>query len=71
MADNKPLGEIIVDMGYASREQIIECLNMQTEIHQKGLDAVPIGSLLIKTGYLTTNQLDKALVKQMKHRLPN
>lgn len=71
MADNKPLGEIIVDMGFASREQIIECLNMQTEIHQKGLDQVPLGSLLIKTGYLTSGQLDKALVKQMKYRMPN
>lgn len=71
MADNKPLGEIIVDMGFASREQIIECLNMQTEIHQKGLDPVPIGSLLIKTGYLTVPQLDRALEKQMRNRLPS
>jgi hypothetical protein len=71
MADNKPLGEICVDMGFASREQIIECLNMQTEIHQKGLDRVMLGSLLIKTGYLTSTQLDKALVKQMKHQMPN
>ncbi len=71
MADNKPLGEIIVDMGFASREQIIECLNMQTEIHQKGLDPAPIGSLLIKTGYLTTTQLDKALEKQTRNRIPS
>jgi len=71
MAANKPLGEIIVDMGFASRDQIIECLNMQTEIHQQGIDRMPIGSLLIKTGYLTTGQLEKALEKQMKHRLPS
>lgn len=71
MADNKPLGEIIVDMGFASRDQIIECLNIQTEIHRKGRDKVPIGSLLIKTGYLTTGQLDKALEKQFRNRLPS
>ena len=71
MADKKPLGEIIVDMGFASRDQIIECLNMQTEIHQKGLDKVPIGSLLIKTGYLTTGQLERALEKQTRNRLPS
>ncbi|GEM_PF-2059785 len=71
MSVNKPLGEIIVDMGYASRDQIIECLNMQTEIHRKGLDPVPLGSLLIKTGYLTVPQLDRALERQMKHRMPS
>lgn len=71
MATDKPLGEIMIDMGFASREQIIECLNMQTEIHQRGLDPVPIGRLLIKTGHVTMEQLEKALAKQMKYRLPS
>jgi len=71
MATDKPLGEIIIDMGFASREQIIECLNMQTEIHQRGLDPVPIGRLLIKTGHVTMEQLEKALAKQTKYRLPS
>ena len=71
MAKNKLLGDILIEMGIASREIIVECLNMQTEIHQKGLDPVPIGKLLLKTGYITTDQLNKALDKQSRYRLPN
>ncbi|MDH7480749.1 MAG: hypothetical protein QHH26_02075 [Armatimonadota bacterium] len=71
MAENKLLGEIMIDMGFASREIIMECLKMQTEIHQKGLDPVPIGRLLIKTGHITMEQLEKALAKQAKSRLPS
>ncbi|MCL6519170.1 MAG: hypothetical protein K6T99_05020 [Armatimonadetes bacterium] len=71
MAENKLLGEIMIDMGFASREVIMECLKMQTEIHQKGLDPVPIGRLLIKTGHITMEQLEKALAKQAKSRLPS
>lgn len=36
MSENKLLGEIMIEMGLASREIIMECLKMQTEIHQKG-----------------------------------
>ncbi len=71
MATDKPLGEIVIDMGFASREQVIECLNVQTEIHQKGLEPVPIGRLLVKTGHVTMEQLERALQQQMKHRLPS
>ena len=68
MADNKLLGEIMIDMGLASREMVMECLNTQTEIHQKGLDPVPIGRLLIKSGHVTMEQLEKALAKQATMR---
>lgn len=71
MAENKLLGEIMVEMGLASREIIIECLNMQTEIHRKGLERVPIGRLLVKTGHITMEQLEKALEEQAKLRLPS
>jgi len=71
MAENKLLGEIMIDMGLASREIIMECLSMQTEIHRKGLDPVPIGRLLIKTGHINMEQLEKALAKQAKSRLPS
>lgn len=71
MGDNKLLGEIMIEMGLAPRELIVECLNAQTEIHQKGLDPMPIGKLLIKTGHVTAEQLEKALQKQAKYRLPN
>jgi len=68
---NKLLGELMVEMGLASRELITECLNMQTEIHQKGLDPVPLGKLLLKSGYVTVEQLQKALDEQAKYRLPS
>lgn len=71
MAHKKLLGEIMIEMGLASRELIVECLNKQTEIHAKGLDPVPIGKLLVKTGHVTMEQLEKALEKQAKYRLPN
>ena len=71
MAKNKLLGEIMIEMGLASRELIVECLNAQTEIHRKGLDPVPIGRLLVKTGHVTMKQLEKALEKQARYKLPN
>ena len=71
MAENKFLGEIMIEMGLASREIIVECLNAQTEIHRKGQQSVPIGALLVKTGCVTMEQLDKALEKQAKYRLPS
>lgn len=71
MSDNKLIGEIMVEMGLASRELIVECLNVQTEIHRKGLDPVPIGQLMVKTGCVTMSQLERALEKQSKYRLPN
>lgn len=71
MAGKKLLGEIMIEMGLASREIIIECLNMQTEIHRKGLEPVPIGRLLVKTGHITMEQLEKALRKQARTRPPS
>ena len=71
MAENKLLGDIMVEMGLASRELIVECLNVQTEIHRKGLDAIPLGRLLVKSGRVSTEQLQEALDKQAKYRLPN
>jgi len=71
MAANRLLGEIIIEMGLASRELVVECLTLQTEIHRKGLDPVPIGTLLVKTGYVSIEQLEKALEKQARYRLPN
>ena len=71
MAKKKPLGEIMVQMGMVTHNTIIECLNMQTEIHRKNLDPVPLGRLLMKTGHITHDQLEKALAKQLRHRLPS
>jgi hypothetical protein len=71
MGHHKLIGEILVEMGLASRELVIECLNKQTEIHRCGLDPIPLGTMLLKTGHLSSDQLDRALEKQSKNRLPS
>lgn len=68
---NKLIGEIMVEMGLASRELIIDCLNIQTEIHRRGMEQVPLGRLLVKTGCLTVDQLEEALDTQARSRLPS
>lgn len=71
MCDKKLIGEIMVEMGLASRELVVQCLNAQTEIHRDTSNRIPIGILLLKTGCVTPEQLDKALEKQSKYRLPS
>lgn len=71
MAHHKLIGELLVEMGLASRELVVECLNKQTEIHRCGLDPIPLGTLLVKTGHLSMDQLEKALDKQTRYRLPS
>lgn len=71
MPKKKPIGEIMIKMGIVTKEMVTECLNMQTEIHRKHLDPVPLGKLLMKTGYINQDQLEKALAKQLRGRLPN
>jgi hypothetical protein len=69
MTQKKLLGEIMVEMGLAPRDLVVECLNMQTEIHRKGLEPVPLGKLLVKTGCVTISDLDRALERQAKYHL--
>ena len=71
MAHNKLIGEILVEMGLASKEVVMDSLNRQMEIHQQGTDRIPLGTLLVKTGHLSMDDLEKALEKQMKNRLPS
>ena len=71
MSQHKFIGEILVEMGLASRELVVDCLNKQTEIHTKGLDPVPLGMLLVKSGHLNMKQLERALEQQSKYRLPS
>ncbi|MHB0912131.1 MAG: hypothetical protein ACYC2Y_01625 [Armatimonadota bacterium] len=63
----KRLGDVVIEMGMASRDMVVECLNTQSEGNKK----VPLGSLLVEAGYVTLDQLEKALDKQSKYRLPS
>ena len=71
MTHHKLIGDILVEMGLASRELVVESLNKQTEIHSKGLAPIPLGTLLVKSGHLSMNQLERALEQQSKYRLPS
>lgn len=71
MPHNKLIGEILVEMGLASKEVVVDSLNRQTEIHQQGQERIPIGTLMVKTGHLSMEDLEKALAKQMRNRLPS
>lgn len=71
MARHKPLGEIMVDMGLTSEDIIIECLNKQTEIHSEGSEHLPLGKLLVRAGYITSEQLQAALEEQARRKLPS
>lgn len=66
---NKLIGDIMVEMGIASRELVTECLNKQTDVNHKGEVRIPLGVLLMKTGFVSQEQLDKALEKQAKYKL--
>lgn len=71
MTRNKLLGDIMVEMGLASRDLIVECLNKQTEVYHKGLGQIPLGELLVKTGCITMSDLQRALAKQSRYQFPN
>lgn len=58
----------MIDMGIASKEMVVECLNKQIEIHHKEGVSQPLGKLLMKSGYITMKQLEKALEKQSKNK---
>ena len=71
MPHNKLIGEILIEMGLAPKEVVVDCLNKQMEIHRQGLEPIPIGTLLVKTGHVSMADLEKALEKQTKNRLPS
>jgi len=71
MPHNKLIGEILVEMGLASKEVVVDCLNKQVEIHRQGSNRIPIGALLVKTGHVSGEDLEKALQTQVRNRLPS
>ena len=54
----KPLGEILVDQGSLSEEQLKEALQIQ------GGDKRMIGQILLSRGYVKRHHIDIALAKQ-------
>lgn len=50
-------GRIAVLLGFATQEQVDECVRIQGELPQ----SVPIGELMLKKGYIDSEQLQKVL----------
>lgn len=60
------LGELAVEQGYASREDILFCLNIQAEAIKKGKDRL-LGEIMIEYGFLSKESLKKLLKLQKSY----
>ena len=61
MKKNIRLGEVLVDSGYLSEEQLEQALSVQKTSNGKKL-----GDILLDLGIITENQLADALQKRLK-----
>ena len=57
---NLPLGQLVIQQGLASKEDIESCLSLQ----QKEENPKPLGSMLIQRGLLTESLLQQLLLTQ-------
>jgi len=55
----KPIGQILVEKGYATLEQVYEARRVQ--IHTTALPLPPLGMILREMGYATGKQIEEAL----------
>lgn len=62
IGDETSLGHILIDLGYATPEQV------QAAITRQLMTAPPIGEILIEMGVITPEQLEAALYAQRKAR---
>lgn len=60
-SNNSPIGELLVETGVITKEQLEEALDLQ-----KTSGGKPIGDILITMGYITEKQLMKALEYRLK-----
>jgi hypothetical protein len=54
-------GEIVVEKGFVTLDQLLECLDIQKEEDDCGIPHRLIGEILLMRGYLTPRQLEEAL----------
>ena len=54
-------GEVVVDQGFVTGDQLLECLDIQEREDRRGLPHRLIGQIMLDRGYLTRAQLEKAL----------
>ena len=56
---SKPLGEILVEMGYLTTTNLRKALNFQKRLKRKGR-TIPLGKILAKKKLITPGQLQEA-----------
>jgi len=57
---NKRLGEILIDKGFLSEDQVMRALEIQLEESKEGM-WVYIGEVLVKQGIVTKEQVEEGL----------
>ncbi|MGA2070815.1 MAG: ATPase, T2SS/T4P/T4SS family [Sedimentisphaerales bacterium] len=60
----RPIGRVLMKMGFLTREKIHQCLEIQKKRQQEGHKAVPIGEIFVELGLVDERQLHIALAAQ-------
>jgi len=61
---NIPIGEVLLELGYITKEQLAQALNEQSKDNSKRL-----GSIIVELGFITEHQLLEALGQRLNIRL--
>ena len=64
------LGEILINLGVLTEEQLNLALKEQEELDSQGRDHKPIGQILLEHGFITPNDLIEAIKIQTKQKEP-
>lgn len=72
MAEKKRylLGEILINLGVLTEDQLNLALKEQEELDSQGRDHKPIGQILLEHGFITPNDLIEAIKIQTKQKEP-
>ncbi|RME85425.1 MAG: hypothetical protein D6785_04405, partial [Planctomycetota bacterium] len=65
---DKSFGNFCIRLGFASQEQVLQCIQEQHQLQQKGL-YVRLGELMLEKGILTVEQVERILEYQKKRIL--
>jgi hypothetical protein len=58
------IGEILMEMGCLTEKQLRNALQKQEEVDMRGERHVPIGKILVESGFITLEDLLLALAQQ-------
>lgn len=64
------LGEILINLGVLTEDQLKLALKEQEELDSQGKDHKPIGQILLEHGFITPNDLIEAIKIQTKQKEP-